>query len=125
MSKNNYCIPSNTNISDEFLTSIFEENENLFFPEVPKHNPYILPKVPTHKALNVKKKVNKTNDEDISINILSKYLKINEIHIKLNTKEYKSKLFDKRLSLLVTKNKNELELLNNYVKNIKYVDKLI
>ena len=120
MNLSKYSIPINANISDDYLSNVFEEENIDLFPNTPQHNPVFFPEVPKYTIVIFPKVPTTIIYQNTLITYLSKYLCVSEYHIRFNTNEFRKKLFDKKLTLLVTKNNNELEILNKYIKNINY-----
>lgn len=118
MNLSKYSIPLNANISDDYLSNVFEEGNIDLFPNTPEHNPIFFPEVPKYTIVIFPKVPTTVIYQNTLITYLSKYLCVSEHHIRLNTNEFRKKLFDKKLTLFITKNNNELEKLNNYIKNI-------
>lgn len=82
------------------------------FPEVPKH-PIIIskdyfPNIPT----------NEITDLNILINQLSKYLILYNTDVEFQTKKFKDKLFNKRVTLICQKNNEELKELNKKIETL-------
>ena len=106
MSNNKYKTPNDIVIySDEVFENFFEEEGITYLPHIPTHDLIFFPEVPKHTCNNT------------LIITLSKYLDINELDIKLKTKKFKKKVYDKKVTLLVT-SKIQLAKFEEILKNI-------
>ena len=81
------------------------------FPEVPTHQIIINNYFPSPPK-------NKISDLDILINQLSKYLVLYNSDIEFQTKKFKDKLFNKRVTLICQKNNEELKELNKKIEKL-------
>ena len=106
MFNNKYKIPNNIIIySDEVFEKFFEEESITYLPHIPTHDLIFFPEVPKHICNNT------------LIIILSKYLGINELDIKLKTQKFKKKVYDKKVTLLLI-DKIQLNKFEELLKNI-------
>ena len=106
MSNNKYKTPNNIVIyTDEVFENFFEEESITYLPRIPTHDLIFFPKVPKHTCNNT------------LIITLSKYLDINELDIKYKTQKFKKKVYDKKVTLLVS-DKTQLNKFEELLQNI-------
>lgn len=85
------------------------------FPDVPTHHIIInnnyFPDIPNSKITVLNGLINQ----------LSKYLVLYNTDVEFQTKKFKDKLFDKRVTLVCQKNNEELKELNKKIENLNFL----